>query len=94
MSEKKNLLGRISSLSIDRYRIVYLGMILLVIMGVYFYQILPRESKPEVVFPKIKVNTNFTGASPEDVESQVTNKLEEVLSGIDDIEFLTSSSLS
>ncbi|MCK5674033.1 MAG: efflux RND transporter permease subunit, partial [Spirochaetales bacterium] len=94
MSDKKGLLGRISSLSIDRYRIVYLGMVLLIIMGVYFYQILPRESKPEVVFPKIKVNTTFTGASPEDVESLVTNKLEAVLSGIDDIEFLTSSSLA
>lgn len=94
MNEKKGLLGRISSLSIDRYRIVYLGMILLIIMGVYFYQILPRESKPEVVFPKIKINTNFAGASPEDVESLVTNKLEAVLSGIDNIEFLTSSSLA
>ncbi len=94
MNEKKGMLGRISSLSIDRYRIVYLGMILLILLGVYFFQILPRESKPEVVFPKIKVNTTFTGASPEDVESLVTNKLEAVLSGIDDIEFLTSSSLA
>lgn len=94
MSEKKGLLSRISSLSIDRYRIVYLGMFLLILLGVYFYQILPRESKPEVVFPKIKINTNYPGASPEDVESLVTNKLEAVLSGIDDIEFLTSSSLA
>lgn len=94
MSEKKGVLSRISSLSIDRYRIVYLGMVLLILLGVYFYQILPRESKPEVVFPKIKINTTFTGASPEDVESLVTNKLEAVLSGIDDIEFLTSSSLA
>ena len=94
MNEKKNLLGRISSLSINNYRIIYLGMFLLVLLGVYFYQILPRESKPEVVFPKIKVNTTYTGASPEDVEFQVTNKLEAVLSGIDDIEFLTSSSLA
>jgi len=94
MKDKRNLLGRMSSLSIERYRIVYLAMVLLILMGVYFYQILPRESKPEVVFPKIKVNTTFTGASPADVESLVTNKLEAVLSGIDDIEFLTSSSLA
>ena len=94
MNEKKGLLGRISSLSIDRYRIVYLGMVLLVLLGVYFYQILPRESKPEVVFPRIKINTNYPGASPADVESLITNKLEAVFSGIDEIEFMTSSSLA
>ncbi|MDA3940402.1 MAG: efflux RND transporter permease subunit [Spirochaetia bacterium] len=94
MNEKKGLLGRISSLSIDRYRIVYLGMALLILMGVYFYQILPRESKPEVVFPTIKINTNYSGASPADIESLITNKLEAVLSNIDDIEFMTSSSLA
>ncbi|MCD6397774.1 MAG: efflux RND transporter permease subunit [Spirochaetaceae bacterium] len=94
MKDKRNLLGRMSSLSIERYRIVYLAMVLLILMGVYFYQILPRESKPAVVFPKIKINTIFTGASPADVESLVTNKLEAALSGIDDIEFMTSSSLA
>jgi multidrug efflux pump subunit AcrB len=94
MKKKKNLLGRISSLSIDRYRIIYLGMVLLTLLGIYFYQILPRESKPEVVFPKIKINTNYSGASPADVEFLITNKLEAVLSGIDDIEFMTSSSLA
>lgn len=94
MYQKTNLLGRLSSLSIDRYRIIYLGMFLLTLLGIYFYQILPRESKPEVVFPKIKINVNYPGASPEDVESLVTNKLEAVLSGIDEVEFMTSSSLA
>ena len=94
MNKKTNLLGSIASASINRYRIVYLGMVLLTLLGLYYYTILPRESKPEVIFPKIKVNVNYPGASPEDVESLVTNKLEAALSGIDEVEFLTSSSLA
>ncbi|OQY36898.1 MAG: hypothetical protein B6229_09215 [Spirochaetaceae bacterium 4572_7] len=71
---------------------MYIGMLLLTLLGFYFYQILPRESKPEVVFPKIKINTNYSGASPNDVELLITNKLEAMLSNIEDIEFMTSSS--
>jgi multidrug efflux pump subunit AcrB len=94
MNTKDHFLGRISSAGINRYRIVYIGMVLLILLGLYFYQVLPRESKPEIVFPKIKVNVNYPGATPEDVESLVTNKLEAVLSDIDEVEFLTSVSLA
>ncbi len=94
MSEKQNFLSRISAVSVDRYRIVYLLMILLVMAGFFYYTILPRESKPEVVFPKIKVNVNYPGASPVDVEALITNRLEAVLSTVEDVEFMTSSSLA
>jgi len=94
MRNNQSFLSRISSLSIKRYRIVYLGMILLIGLGMYFYTILPRESKPEVVFPLVKINVTFPGATPQDVETLVTNKLEAVFSGIEGIEFLTSSSLA
>lgn len=46
------------------------------------------------MFPKIKINTNYSGASPADIETLITNKLEAQLSGIEDIEFMTSSSLA
>lgn len=94
MNKKTSLLGNISSISIKRYRIVYLGMALLTLLGLYYYTILPRESKPEVIFPKIKINVNYPGASPADVESLVTDKIEASLSSIDEVEFLTSSSLA
>ncbi|MBN2655677.1 MAG: efflux RND transporter permease subunit [Spirochaetales bacterium] len=94
MTERKNFLGQISRLSIKRYRIVYLFMAAMIVLGLYFYNILPRESKPEVVFPKIKVNVNYAGASPEDVEALITNKLEAALSQVEDVEFLTSSSMA
>lgn len=92
MKKDWGVLGRVSALSIDKYRIVYLLMIFLLIMGGYFYLILPRESKPEIVFPLAKINVVFPGASPEDVEALVTNKLEAALLGIDEVETLISSS--
>jgi len=94
MSAENHFLGKISSLSIKRYRIIYLAALITAVLGLYYYSVLPRESKPEVVFPKVKINVTYPGASPSDVEALVTNKLESVLFGIDDVEFLTSSSLA
>src|SRR6056297_2669672 len=94
MKKETGLLARLSALSIDKYRIVYLGMVILALLGIYFYNILPRESKPEIVFPLAKINVTYPGASPEDVESLVTNKLEAALLGIEEIDTLSSSSMA
>src|SRR6056297_3691660 len=94
MKKETGLLARLSALSIDKYRIVYLGMVILALLGIYFYTILPRESKPEIVFPLAKINVTYPGASPEDVVSLVTNKLEAALLGIEEIETVSSSSMA
>lgn len=93
MSHERTFLGTIVRSSIEKYRIVYLGAVILTLAGLWVYSILPRESKPDVVFPTIKVSVNYAGASPGDVESLITNRLEAVLLSLDDLEFLTSSSL-
>ncbi|OQY31391.1 MAG: hypothetical protein B6241_14215 [Spirochaetaceae bacterium 4572_59] len=94
MKENTGLLGRLSALCVDKYRIIYLGIIMVTVLGLGMYSKLPRESKPEVVFPVIKVFVNYPGASPKDVEQLVTNKLESVLMGVQDLEFLSSTSLA
>ncbi len=94
MKQNNAFSARLSSISIDKYRIVYLGMVLLTLLGIYFYRILPRESKPEIVFPSAKITVSYPGVSPEDVESLLTDKLEAVLLGLEEIEFLSSSSLA
>jgi len=94
VKENTGLLGRLSALCVDKYRIIYLGIIMVTVLGLGMYSKLPRESKPEVVFPVIKVFVNYPGASPKDVEQLVTNKLESVLMGVQDLEFLSSTSLA
>ena len=94
MKEKSGLLGQLSSLSVDKYRIVYLGILMITVLGIGLYNRLPRESKPEVVFPTIKVSANYPGATPRDVELLVTNRLEASLMNLPDLEFISSSSLA
>lgn len=94
LKQKKNILGKISGLFIDRYRAVYLILLAVFIVGWMSYSELPRENMPEVESNIVTVTTTYMGASPEDVEKMITNPLEEALSGLEDLTNYSSVSAS
>jgi multidrug efflux pump subunit AcrB len=53
---------------------------------------LNRESRPPVDFATVSITTRYPGASPEEVEEQVTNKLEEEIRSVEGIRDTTSIS--
>ena len=55
------------------------------VMGLFFIDRLPVNLLPEVVYPLIRVNVDYPGASPEVVEEQVTRPLERALSSTEDL---------
>lgn len=76
-----------------RARFSYLLMGVLVLGGLYTMIIIPKESAPEVQVPVAIVTTIFPGASASDVETLVTNKLEERLfNNLDNLNKLNSTS--
>jgi len=74
------------------FRVVVLLIVVLAIGGIFSYTQLPVESDPEVKIPIAVVTTVFPGASPADIEELVTKKLETHISGIQDIDKITSNS--
>jgi len=77
---------------IVNFRVVILLIILLTSWGLYSFFSLPRESSPEVKIPIAVVITVYPGASPADVEELVTKKIETEISGIKDVDKITSNS--
>ncbi|MCB9497314.1 MAG: efflux RND transporter permease subunit [Fibrobacteria bacterium] len=61
--------------------------------GTMSYFSLPRESFPEIKIPLIFVNTIYPGASPEDIEKLVTEKIEDQLDGVEGVKKVTSQSM-
>jgi HAE1 family hydrophobic/amphiphilic exporter-1 len=53
---------------------------------------IPVELFPDMDRPTIMVSTTYSGASPEDVEQNLTELLEEGLSNVSDLESITSTS--
>jgi HAE1 family hydrophobic/amphiphilic exporter-1 len=67
-------------------------MLAFVVLGVFSYQRLKVDQFPNIDFPVVVITTDYPGASPEIVESEVTKKLEEGVNAIAGINALTSRS--
>jgi len=64
----------------------------LVVVGLESYRRLGVDYFPKVEFPFVNIQTTLRGASPEEVESQVTKPLEEAINTISGIDDLNSTS--
>jgi len=89
---KKNILGRWSTFFIDRYRVTFLLIIVVLFWGGMKYVDLKREAQPEVTIPYVFVSTSYVGASPQEVETLITDPIEEKLEELDDIREISSTS--
>ena len=78
--------------SIGNPLIVNLLLALVVVMGVLSWRAMPQEMFPVVELDMARVTTVFEGASPEEVEEQVTIPLEEEFDGMPDLDVMTSVS--
>ena len=61
-------------------------------LGIYSLAAISKESAPEVVVPVGIVSTVLRGATGEDVEKLITNKLEQEIANVENIDKVTSSS--
>ncbi len=64
-----------------------------VAFGVVGYTRLPVRELPDIEFPIVSVSTVLPGASPEVVETEITEVLEEELNGVEGLDLLQSVSL-
>lgn len=84
---------KLSSLAVDNATSILLLMFMIIIFGVTSYNTMPKESFPEIPWPKIYVNTVYFGNSAADMENLVTRPLEKEIATITEIKSVTSSSL-
>ena len=67
-------------------------MLAFVVLGLFSYQRMRVDQFPDITFPIVVVQTTYPGASPENVESDVTRKIEESVNTINGIDSLISHS--
>ncbi len=67
-------------------------MLALVVLGLFAFQRLKVDQFPNIDFPVVVISTEYPGASPEIVESEVSKKIEEGVNSIAGINALTSRS--
>ncbi|MFZ6771190.1 efflux RND transporter permease subunit [Undibacterium sp. SXout7W] len=67
-------------------------MLAFVVLGLFSYQRMRVDQFPDITFPVVVIQTDYPGAAPETVESDITRKVEEAVNTINGISALTSRS--
>lgn len=83
---------RVSDLSISRPVFATVVNVLLVLIGLVAFSRLTVREYPNIDVPTVTVATTYPGANAEIIETQVTKVIEDQLSGIEGIDYITSIS--
>ncbi len=88
----KKVRGSIFGYFITHCRVVILLIVSIFILGAYSLGNIDQESDPEVKIPIAIVSTFYPGASPSDVESLISDEIENKLEELDNVKLITSNS--
>jgi HAE1 family hydrophobic/amphiphilic exporter-1 len=83
---------RLAQICIERPVFATVLILSLVVVGLFAYMSLGVDRFPKVDFPMVTVSTRLIGAGPEEMESEVTDKIEEAVNTISGIDQLISTS--
>lgn len=84
--------GGFYALVVDRPIAVLMVFLAVAVFGLVSYAQLPLNLMPDLSYPTLTVRTEYPGAAPEEVESQVSRPIEEALSTVDGLVSLESRS--
>ena len=82
----------LSDVSVTRPVLAAVMSLLLVAFGLVSFERLPLREYPDIEPPVVSVNTFYRGASPNVVETEITDVLEEQFTTIESVKTITSSS--
>ena len=83
----------LAKLSIDRPILVSMAVLVFVVFGALAYFELPLNLMPDMELPFVSVVTVYPGAGPREVETQITNKVEEAAATVAQIDYIQSFSV-
>jgi HAE1 family hydrophobic/amphiphilic exporter-1 len=83
----------ITKISIDRPTLIVVMYSIFVLAGIIGFSNLSYELMPDFDQPVITIKTVYPGAEPEEVETSVSRKIEDALSNLERVDYITTKSL-
>lgn len=85
-------MNRLIEVSLKRPIAVMAAVLMLIAFGLVALRTIPIQLTPDVRRPVIDIHTNWPGAAPVEVEREITNRIEQELSGIEGVVEMSSRS--
>ncbi len=91
--EHSGFAGRLTGIFIDS-KLTPLAIIGSLLLGILAIVMLPREEEPQIKVPMIDVMVSMEGASPTEIQEQVTIPMEKLLYELPGVEYIYSTSMA
>lgn len=82
----------ITQIALEKKRITFVTLAIIFVIGILTYNNMPRAEDPGFIIRTALVQTIFPGASPDRIEQLITDKLEEAIQEMPEIDFIASRS--
>jgi HAE1 family hydrophobic/amphiphilic exporter-1 len=83
---------RLTELSIHRPVATTMAYLILIVLGIVSFRILPIDLLPKVEFTQLTVRVDYPNVGPEEIEQIITDRIENAVAGLPNLERVTSQS--
>jgi len=83
---------RLTAASLNNPTAVIVAVLLVALFGAISLFKLPVQLTPDISQPRIVISTNWRAAAPEEIEAEIVERQEDVLKGLQSLEYLESNS--
>ena len=82
---------KITSIALRRPVATLALMATALVLGFYGYLNLPTDFLPDITYPMVRVHIYWKGATPEEINDNIAEPVERILSTVDNLDYLESS---
>ena len=83
----------LSSISIKRPVATIMLTLMVVVVGIYSMMSIPKDLMPDIELPVAMVMTTYNGASPAEIETMITEPVEQALASVENLDMMMSYSM-
>jgi len=81
----------IAKFSVNNPVLINMVMVIITILGIYYTFTIPKEAMPQIVMGKFVITVAYPGVAPDEIETLIVDKIEDELSDITDIDYISST---
>jgi len=85
-------MNKLMKAAITERKVTFLLAVMIFLYGLYAYYFIPKQENPDTSSPTAQIITIYPGASSEEVEELVTQKIEDEVASLNGVEYMTSYS--
>jgi HAE1 family hydrophobic/amphiphilic exporter-1 len=82
----------ITKVAVDRPVATTMVFLIIIVLGVMGFRFLPVDLLPPIEYPQLTIRTNYPNVGPEEIEKIITDRVENAVAGVPNIEEIRSQS--